>query len=121
MKNIVAVGLLALGGLLGSAAPAVAGHCGTCRYPRACVTADQCAPEACVASTICYQPVIEQCEKVCYRPVYKTCYRPETCTSYRTVHETCYTAEKYTVSKPIVEYFDVVRNYTVSRKVYETH
>ena len=53
---------------------------------------------AVVTSTVQYQPVIEQHEQVCYRPVYKTCYQAETCTTYRTVQETNYCAEKYTVS-----------------------
>jgi len=110
MRKLFWVGLLALGGVGNTAAPSLAGHLGFCRYPRACVTPDQCVPDACVASTVQYQPVIEKCEKVCYRPVYKTCYRAETCTTYKTILETNYCAEKYSVSKPVVEYFDVVRN-----------
>ena len=66
----------------GSHTPLQAGHCGVCRYPRPCVTPEQCCPPV-VTSTVQYQPVIEKQEQVCYRPVYKTCYQAETYTTYK--------------------------------------
>src|SRR5262245_54052080 len=120
MRKQIGVWLLALVGLARLAASALAGHCGAVRYPRRCVTADQCAAP-CVTSTVQYQAVIEQHQQVCYRPVSKTEYRPETYTTQRVVRETTYTTEKYTVQRPVTEYFDTVRCYTVMKPVYETH
>src|SRR3954453_24166304 len=94
--------LLAFGGLATAAQPVSAGHCGTCRYPKRCVSSDQCATP-CVAAPVQYQAVYEQQQKVCYRPVHKTEYTPETYTTYRTVQETNLAAEKYTVQRPVVE------------------
>ena len=44
MRTTFRVWLLAVGGLIGFAVPVQAGHLGACRYPRACITPDQCAP-----------------------------------------------------------------------------
>src|SRR5262249_15563822 len=120
MRTRMGVWALALAGLAGATGSAQAGPCGASRYPRPCVTPDQCAPAA-VTSTVQYQAVIERHPQVRYKPVYKTCYQPETYTTYKTVHETNYCAQKYTVSRPVTEYFDTVRCFTVSRPVYETH
>ena len=119
MRKSFGVWLLAVVGIAGVSTPLQAGHCGICRYPKPCVTPEQCCP-AVVTSVVQYQPVVEKHEQVCYRPVYKTCYQPETYTTYRTVQETTCVAEKYTVQRPVTEYFDTVRTYTVQRPVYET-
>src|SRR5262245_45580491 len=107
MRKQIGEWLLALGGLAGLAESALAGHCGAVRYPRRCVTADQCAGP-CVKSVVQDKPVIEQHQQVCYRPVYKTEYKPETYTTQRVVRETTYTTEEYTVQRPVTEYFDTV-------------
>src|SRR5438552_7509956 len=98
MMRHFGVWLLALGGLGGAAGLAEAGHCGASRYPRGCVCPDQCTP-AVVPGCVQYQEVIERQEQVCYRPVYKTVYQPETYTTCKTVHETNYCAQKYTVNR----------------------
>jgi hypothetical protein len=74
MRNTLGVWLLAVGGLAGMAQPALAGHCGACKFPRRCVTPDQCATP-CVPTTVQYQAVYETQQQVCYRPVYKTEYK----------------------------------------------
>src|SRR5437868_12755212 len=99
MRKLLGVWLLAAGGLVGLAQPALAGHCGACNYPRRCVTPDQCATP-CVTATVQYQPVYETHQKVCYRPVYKTECKPETYTTCHTVKATRNVAEEYTVQKP---------------------
>src|SRR5439155_23658043 len=119
MRPLCWVWLLAAAGLAGPVGVAQAGHLGACRYPAPCITPDQCAP-AVVGSCVSYQQVVERCEKVCYRPVYKTCYQPQCSTTYKTVTETHYEAERYAVQRPVVEYFDTVQRYCVQRPVYDT-
>ena len=109
MRKSFGVWLLAVVGIAGVSSPLQAGHCGVCRYPRSCVTPEQCCP-AVVTSVVQYQVVVEKQEQVCYRPVYKTCYQAETYTTYKTVQETTCVAEKYTVQRPVTEYFDTVHN-----------
>ena len=85
MRKSFGVWLLAVIGIAGINTPLQAGHLGICRYPRPCVAPEQCCPV--VTSTVQYQEVIEKQEQVCYRPVYKTCYKAENYTTYRTVQE----------------------------------
>src|SRR5262249_10928999 len=71
---------------LGFAGTAEAAHCGACRYPVCHHRAEQCCmPE--VRYKVCYQTVIEERTKTCYRPVYQTVMRE------------C----RYTVCKPVYE------------------
>src|SRR5580698_8705765 len=119
MRKLLGIWLLVFCALGGTAAPARANHCGICRYPNYCIAPEQCEPVP--TTTVLYQPVIEQYQQVCYRPVVKTCYQPETFTAYRTVSETTCVPECYSVQRPVLEYFDTCRSYTVQRPVYETH
>src|SRR5580704_3550529 len=100
MRKLLGIWLLVGSSLAWMAAPAQANHCGICRYPSCCVAPEQCVPIP--TTTVQYQPVIEQYQQVCYRPVTRTCYQPETYTTYRTVRETSCIPESYTVQRPVV-------------------
>src|SRR5262252_8813836 len=66
--------LVALTAVLGAAGTAQAAHCGACRYPAwHCHAEQSCMPE--VRYKVCYQTVIEEHTKTCYRPVYQTVMR----------------------------------------------
>ena len=72
LKNFLTLATALVGlGTLTSAAAACHHHCGACAYPTQC-----CAPEQCCMPTVryrvCYRTVVEEEERVCYRPVYRT-------------------------------------------------
>src|SRR6185436_20666324 len=60
-----------------------ASHCGACAYPAHCCTPEQCCLPT-VRYKVCYQTVVEEQSRTCYRPVYRTvmrecrytCHRP---------------------------------------------
>ena len=123
MRKSFGAWLLAVGGLAGisPAASGTPGHCGFCRYPRPCVTPDQCVPGRASRASSVSAGRSRQHEQVCYRPVYKTCYQAADLHHLQHRHETNYVRREVHGAAAGDRVLRHGADYTVQRPVYETH
>src|SRR5262249_46666829 len=75
-------------------------HCGACSYPTSSCCPDQCCMPR-VRTRVCYQTIVENRTKVCYRPVYHTVLKECRYTTSRPVYEQHYRECRYTVCRPV--------------------
>src|SRR5262249_2785501 len=94
MRKTLGIWLLAAGWLGGGAGPGGPAHGGASAFPRPGVTPDQWVPMS-MGACVRYEPVVEQCQRVCYRPVTRTVLQPQTFAQNRTVYDTQYVPQTY--------------------------
>ncbi|MSR79658.1 MAG: hypothetical protein EXS11_02905, partial [Gemmataceae bacterium] len=118
MNQFIRLTVLFLAMVVGLAPAVKAAHLGVFRFPRGCVTKQQCClPE--IKHRVCHKMVTEEIEETCYKPVYRTVLCEETVTVCKPVTEFRIREVRSIVCKPVIEERDEIRHFTVLKPTYE--
>ena len=100
--------------------PSSAAYCGACAYPSASCSPDQYRLPV-VRYRVCYQDVVEDQPRVCFRPVYRTVLKERCVTTCQPVIEQHLRECHYTCTRPVCDVEEVMHKYSVCKPVYEQH
>jgi len=110
--------LATLAAFLAAEVPSRAAHCGALAYSDACCPQTTCYPK--VRYRTCYQTVVEEQTRTCYKMVPKTVMQEVRQVVCKPVYEQSVREESRVVCKPVWEEYTVPQKYYVCKPVYST-